>query len=218
MIVEHRVEDVLAIHPERVVYMEDGEVTYQGDPAELSQVVDYHKIKLPAQDILARAKDAPETDFVPAVPPLDYSKPLIEFKEVGFRYHEDLPEVLHGINLNIHAGEVIAILGHNGSGKTTLLKHALGLLKPPRGSVLLELVESKSTTVAKAARTVGYVFQSPTQMLFAPTVRMSWPLGQKTWALKGNHPGERALAIQSVHLKKNWAPRRWRCHSGSKSA
>ena len=59
MIVEHRVEDVLAIHPERVIYMEDGEITYQGSPAGLSQVVDYHKIKLPAEDILARAKNEP---------------------------------------------------------------------------------------------------------------------------------------------------------------
>ena len=130
MIVEHRVEDVLAIHPERVIYMEDGEITYQGSPAGLSQVVDYHKIKLPAEDILARAKKEPEADFVPAVPKLDYSKPLLQFNEVGFHYHEDLPEVLHGINLNIYTGEVIAILGHNGSGKTTLVKHALGLLKP----------------------------------------------------------------------------------------
>ncbi len=203
MIVEHRVEDVLAIHPERVVYMEDGEVTYQGDPAGLSQVVDYHKIKLPAQDILARAKDAPETDFVPAVPPLDYSKPLIEFKEVGFRYHEDLPEVLHGINLNIHAGEVIAILGHNGSGKTTLVKHALGLLKPTRGSVLLEGVESKSTTVAKAARTVGYVFQSPTQMLFAPTVQDELAFGPKNLGFDKETIQENVRwAIQSVHLEE----------------
>lgn len=202
MIVEHRVEDVLAIHPERVVYMEDGEITYQGGPAGLSQVVDYHKIKLPAQDILARAKDAPGTDFVPAVPPLDYSNPLVCFQDVGFRYHEDLPEVLHGVNLNIHAGEVIAILGHNGSGKTTLVKHALGLLKPTRGSVLLEGVDSKSTTVAKAARTVGYVFQSPTQMLFAATVQDELSFGPQNLGFSKETTAENVRwAIQSVHLE-----------------
>ena len=203
MIVEHRVEDVLAIHPERVIYIEDGEITYQGSPAGLSQVVDYHKIKLPAEDILARAKNEPEADFVPAVPKLDYSKPLLQFNEVGFHYHEDLPEVLHGINLNIYTGEVIAILGHNGSGKTTLVKHALGLLKPTRGSVLLEGMNSKSTTVAKAARTVGYVFQSPTQMLFAATVEDELSFGPQNLGFSKETIAENVRwAIQSVHLEE----------------
>ncbi|HOE34202.1 MAG TPA: ABC transporter ATP-binding protein [Anaerolineaceae bacterium] len=206
MIVEHRVEDVLAIHPERVVYMEDGEIVYEDEADGLTRVVDYHKIKLPAPAILERAKDEPEQDFVPAVPPLDLSKPLIQFQDVGFRYHEDLPEVLHGVNLSIHAGEVIAILGHNGSGKTTLVKHALGLLKPTRGSVLLEGTDSKSTTVAKAAKTVGYVFQSPTQMLFAPTVQDELAFGPKNLGFSKEITAENVRwAIQSVHLEEELA-------------
>jgi energy-coupling factor transporter ATP-binding protein EcfA2 len=56
MIVEHRVEDVLAIHPEAVVYMEDGRITYHGDQAGLMQVVDYRKIKLPAQVVVERVR------------------------------------------------------------------------------------------------------------------------------------------------------------------
>jgi len=179
MIVEHRVEDVLAIEPERLVYMEDGQIVYQGQLNGLLQVVDYHKIKLPAPIVVERAKAEPQPSFEPAVPPLDTSKPLIEFQQVHFRYYEDMPEVLHNINLDIYSGEVIAILGHNGSGKTTLVKQALGLLKPTSGKVLVEGVETKTMTVAKAARTIGYVFQSPSQMLFAPTVKEELSFGPK---------------------------------------
>ena len=99
---------------------------------------------------------------MPALDPT--SEPLVSFQDVSFRYKADSPEVLHGINLDVRAGEVIAILGHNGSGKTTTVKQALGLLKPTSGRVLLEGVETKKITVANAARTVGYVFQSPTHI------------------------------------------------------
>ena len=47
-------------------------------------------------------------------------------------------EVLHGINLEINRGDVIAVLGPNGAGKTTFVKHAIGLLKPKSGRVLVD--------------------------------------------------------------------------------
>ena len=46
MIVEHRVEDVLAIHPDNVLYLENGEQLYYGEVEGLVDVVDYHRIKL----------------------------------------------------------------------------------------------------------------------------------------------------------------------------
>ena len=57
MIVEHRVEDVLSINPEKVVYMDDGEINYSGDVAGLLEAVDYSRIKLPANVIARRAAD-----------------------------------------------------------------------------------------------------------------------------------------------------------------
>ena len=203
MLVEHRVEDVLTIEPERVVYMEDGRIRFHGDIQGLVQVVDYHKIKLPAQVVVERAKAEPQPNFEPAVPPLDTSNPLIEFQQVHFRYNDDAPEVLHNINLKIHAGEVIAILGHNGSGKTTLVKQALGLLKPTKGKVLLEGVETHTLTVAKAARTIGYVFQSPSQMLFAPTVKEELSFGPKNLGFDPDTIDQNVQwAIKTVHLEE----------------
>lgn len=170
MIVEHRVEDVLAINPEVVLYMEDGKTVYFGDKVGLMDAVDYRQVKLPADVVMKKARHDPVIKFTPAVVPCDSKTPLIQFENVHFHYGKDQPDVLNGINFEIRDGDVIAILGHNGSGKTTLVKHAFGLLKPTEGRVLLEGKETRSMTVAQAAHTVGYVFQSPSQMLFAPTV------------------------------------------------
>ena len=204
MIVEHRVEDVLAIHPEKVLYMDEGKIIYNGDSKGLMEAVDYSRIKLPAPVIARRAKSYPVPHFQPTVPEIDpQSQPLVSFQDVRFQYKEDTPEVLHGINLDIRAGEVIAILGHNGCGKTTTVKHALGLLKPTSGKVLLEGVDSKKSTVAMAAKTIGYVFQSPSQMLFAATVREELAYGPKNLGFDPQQVEENVnWAIETVHLEE----------------
>jgi energy-coupling factor transport system ATP-binding protein len=200
MIVEHRVEDVLAIQPERVAYMDDGQLIYDGDVAGLMQVVDYHRIKLPAPVVIERARQEPCPELTPALPARS-DTPLIQFEKVSFRYGFTAPDVLHEVNFAIYPGDVIAILGHNGAGKTTLVKHALGLLKPTRGRVLLEGRDTRKTTVAQAAHTVGYVFQSPSQMLFAPSVEEELAFGPRNL----EHPEAQiqkdvTWAIETVHL------------------
>ncbi len=85
--------------------------------------------------------------------------------------------MLHGINLEIKRGDVIAVLGPNGAGKTTFVKHAIGLLKPKSGRVLVNGRDTKEASVAQIASTLGYVFQSPSHMLFAPTVREELAFG-----------------------------------------
>jgi energy-coupling factor transport system ATP-binding protein len=177
VIVEHRVEDVLAIHPEVVMYMDAGKSVYLDDIAGLMQVVDYHRIKLPAAVVMERARLDPMPEYHPVIQPQGEHVPLVHFEDVHFRYNEEAPEVLKGINFDVHSGDVIAILGHNGSGKTTMVKHALGLLKPTQGKVLVEGVDTRETTVAHTAHTVGFVFQSPSQMLFAPTVKEELSFG-----------------------------------------
>ncbi len=207
LIVEHRVEDVLAIKPERVVYMEKGRITYDGDVAGLVEVVDYGHIKLPADVVMRRSQGKPVKQFQPAVPKVDpKSEPLVSFQDVCFQYGAENPQVLHGINLDIRAGEVIAILGHNGSGKTTTVKHTLGLLKPTSGRVLLQGMDSRKLTVAESAHTIGYVFQSPTQMLFAPTVREELAFGPTNLGVpKPKMLANVEWAINTVHLEEELA-------------
>lgn len=204
MIVEHRVEDVLAIHPERVIYMDEGEVTYQGDSKGLMWVVDYKRIKLPADVVMQRSRGETPPDFHPALRPHAGDKEtLVEFDHVHFRYDEDLPFVLEDINLKIKANDVIAVLGHNGSGKTTMVKHVLGLLKPTKGRVLLEGQDTQEITVAMAAKSVGYVFQSPTQMLYAPTVAEELAFGPKNLGYSKEEIEDfTRWAIETVNLEE----------------
>lgn len=200
LLVEHRVEDVLSIHPEQVAYMDEGKLSYTGDVDGLMQVVDYRRIKLPAPVVIERARANPLPEIKTALPP-HADAPLIQFEDVHFRYAPNLPDVLQGVNFSIYPGDVVAILGHNGAGKTTLVKHALGLLKPTTGRVLLEGCDTRETTVAQSAHTVGYVFQSPSQMLFAPTVEEELSFGPKNL---GHAPEQIqkdvTWAIQTVNL------------------
>lgn len=202
MLVEHRVEDVLTINPDTVVYMEEGRVEYSGSPLGLMKTVDYHRVKLPAQIVMEKARHDPPPQFIPSLQPGGDSASLIQFENIHFRYGIDHPEVLKNIHCSVKKGDVIAILGHNGSGKTTLVKHALGLLKPTEGRVLLEGKDTRSITVAQAARTVGYVFQSPTQMLFAPTVAEELSFGPQNLGFSKEVTANNvSWAVDTVHLK-----------------
>ncbi len=114
--------------------------------------------------------------------------------------------MLHGLNFEVHTGDVIAVLGHNGSGKTTTVKHALGLLKPTQGQVLLEGQDSKKQSVAEAAKTIGYVFQSPSQMLFGRSVREELAFGPENLGFaKPDIEANSLWAIRSVHLEEEMA-------------
>lgn len=178
LMVEHRVEDVLRIAPERVLFMKDGRIRFDGKAADIQKNVDYHEVKLPARMILASARADPPPPEIKPLPAASAGPqaPLVEFKNVTFGYESGL-EVLHGINLQINRGDVIAVLGPNGAGKTTLVKHAIGLLKPSGGQVLVNGRDTHHLSVAEIASTLGYVFQSPSHMLFAPTVREELAFG-----------------------------------------
>lgn len=208
LMVEHRVEDVLRISPENAIFMRDGEIRYYGPASGFDRTVDYHEVKLPAPMIMERAVfDPPPSRLVDL---RERSKlgsaraaavdAMVEFRDVAFWYEEERP-VLHDVTLNINRGDVIAVLGPNGAGKTTLVKQAIGLLKPKSGSVLVEGKDTREATVAHIASTLGYVFQSPSHMLFAPTVDEELAFGPTN--LK--HPPEQikeevARALEIVNM------------------
>jgi energy-coupling factor transport system ATP-binding protein len=202
VLIEHRVEDAIFAKPDRLLYMENGRIEYLGPITDLPKEIDHHEVKLPAQWVVKRVKASDEP--VPEVTRREVrtkSEPLVIFEDVDFRYNDESPLILEKVNLKINRGDLIAVLGPNGSGKSTLVKHAIGLLKPIRGRVLLEGQDTRELSVAHIARTLGYVFQSPTHMLFAPTVREELEFGPKNLKYTGDIIAKAVTeSIQTVNL------------------
>jgi phospholipid/cholesterol/gamma-HCH transport system ATP-binding protein len=70
--------------------------------------------------------------------------------------------VLRGIDLDVGAGEVLALIGSSGSGKSVLLKHIVGLLEPDAGDVVVDrrsVSRANHRELAEIRKTMGYVFQ-----------------------------------------------------------
>ncbi len=178
VLVEHRVEEVLEINPDRVILMDAGKIIYSGVAADIGEFADPRAVKLPASIALPRLAALGATLPPEPNPPGDsQSAPLIELRNVDFGYDEQL--VLRGVTVKVYRGDRIALLGRNGSGKSTLVKQMIGLLRPQGGAVFLGGRPLAEMSVAEAARQVGYVFQNPSHMLFAPTVREEMAFGPR---------------------------------------
>jgi ABC-type lipoprotein export system ATPase subunit len=82
----------------------------------------------------------------------------------GYRIGRKFIEVLHGIDLSIHAGERVFLCGPSGAGKTTLLYTLAGLERPERGSVRIHGADLYAMGRKEQARfrnrEIGYVFQN----------------------------------------------------------
>ena len=85
--------------------------------------------------------------------------PALELKDIHAGYGET--EILHGINLSIDNGEIVAIIGPNGAGKSTAIKAILGLLNVTKGSVILNGNEITDTAPDRVVtKGISYVPQT----------------------------------------------------------
>ena len=91
----------------------------------------------------------------------------IAFEGVTFGYDPD-PPVLHGIDLELEAGKVVALIGHTGSGKTTLTALVPRFYDPQEGRVLVDGVDVRELELPSLRRAIGVVSQDP--FLFSTTV------------------------------------------------
>jgi energy-coupling factor transport system ATP-binding protein len=104
---------------------------------------------------------------------------LIQVEDLVFRY-PDGTLALDGITLTIKEREFVAFIGQNGSGKTTLSKCLTGLLRPTRGRVTVDGVDtSRKGTTKDLVRRIGYVFQNPDHQLFNSQVYEEISYGPK---------------------------------------
>ncbi len=177
VLVEHRVEDALHARPDRVLYLDDGGVRYLGPLDGFFAVADPSAVKLPFDVSLERARaraDRPDAEPLatgraprPSGDAADAAR--LEWRDVTAGY--DGEAVLRDVTSRLGRHEVVALLGPNGSGKTTMFKTAIGLVPRMAGDVLVDGATISGRGVAELAAIFGYVFQNPSQMLFARTVR-----------------------------------------------
>ncbi len=113
--------------------------------------------------------DAPAPD--PAVEP-------IVFERVSFAYPLREGEVLSDVELELHPGETVALVGASGAGKSTLVSLLLGFARPSSGRIRVGDVDLADVDLAEWRRRIAYVPQRPT--LFRGTVADNMRLGQPT--------------------------------------
>lgn len=90
--------------------------------------------------------------------------------------------VLDDLDLDLRAGERIALVGTNGAGKTTLMKLLTGLIVPRAGTVTVDGIDTRTRSAATMADHVSYLYQHPQQMFLKDTVREDialFPRGRK---------------------------------------
>ena len=113
---------------------------------------------------------------------------ILKTEHLTYSYATGTPfevTAIEDINIEVEAGELVAVIGHTGSGKSTLIQHFNGLLKPKEGKVYVDgqdIWESKKTL--RASRfAVGLCFQYPEYQLFEETVYKDIAFGPKNMKL-----------------------------------
>lgn len=102
--------------------------------------------------------------------------PLLEFRNVTFRYDDTEEAALKDISFTLNAGETLAIMGDIGSGKSTLAKLILGLYPIESGDILFNGQSIFSQPIEAVRSQIGYVPQ--TAYLFTGTIAMNLEFGK----------------------------------------
>ena len=97
------------------------------------------------------------------------------------------------VNMEIHAGELVAVIGHTGSGKSTFMQHLNGLLRPSSGAVYVdgEDIFANKEATRDVRFKVGLVFQYPEYQLFEETVYKDISFGPRNMKLGEGEIDER---------------------------
>lgn len=97
-------------------------------------------------------------------------EPLIEIKNLSFRYNREPNVVLDDINVSVLKGEFVAVIGSNGAGKSTFCNVLMGLIPHyfvghMQGSVIVDGQNTEQVTIGDLSKHIGLVFQNPFNQL-----------------------------------------------------
>ena len=125
---------------------------------------------------------------------------------------ESISTALDHVDLDVEAGDFIAILGHNGSGKSTLAKHINALLLPSEGSLWVDGRDvTKEENTFAVRQTAGMVFQNPDNQIIASVVEEDVGFGPENIGVPTDEIWERVEeSLKAVGMLK------FRSHSPNK--
>ena len=198
IITEHRLEDIFP-YADRAVVMEDGKILADDIPQNIGKQLHTQKNHMFAAmptpvrvfygaggqgDCPLTVRDGrswlsrefPQTptrvspEETAAVP--ETKDPALLVKEAWFRYEKDSPDILRGLDLQVEAGTLFAIVGGNGAGKSTALKSICGICKPYRGKIKIfgtPLEKYKTAKLFKGC--LAMLPQDPKSLFVKMTVR-----------------------------------------------
>ena len=118
---------------------------------------------------------APSLSEKPDAKPLPTVTGKVEYRQVSFAYEPGKP-VLQNLDLLVHPGEVIALVGSSGAGKTTLVNLLLRFFDPDRGQVLIDGTDIREVTLDSLRRQIGIVPQDIT--LFSGNIAQNIAYGE----------------------------------------
>ena len=191
VIIEHRLAEIVPL-VDRVVVIEAGAgVVADGAPDEVfareGARLAEHGVWIPGIPVPRAQRHGPVSEVV-----------LASARGLAFRYPASERSALDGIDLDVHAGEALALTGPNGSGKSTLALLVAGLLRPERGSARLGNDDAWRLPARQLVTRVGTVFQDPEHQFVAMTVRDELAVGPR----RAGRSEDEARAIASRLLDR----------------
>ena len=232
VIIEHRLEDVLYRDVDRIIVIGDGKIAADSKPDALltTSVLEAEGIREPLYLTACKYMDIPvlEERKPQHVETFDLTgmeekaqkwyheaqvqscKPegetLLELQQTGFGY---LPgqQVLQNISFQVKKGEMLSIVGKNGAGKSTMSSLICGFLTPTEGHMIYRGQDMKNWSIKERGEKIGFVMQSPNQMISKPMIFDEVALGLVIRQIPEAEIKERVnqvLKICGLYEMRNW--------------
>ena len=129
---------------------------------ELSRIYTTFQSAMAGGEQVVKLLDTPvEIEDKPGAAALADIKGLIEFRNVSFKYREELPEVLHGIDLTIPPGKTAALVGPTGAGKTTIASLIARFYDVSGGAITIDGQDIRDVTLLSLRQQVRVISQDP---------------------------------------------------------
>lgn len=100
-------------------------------------------------------------DFEPRRSNGDKNEVLVDIRDLTFMYEVNNVRALSNVDVEIHQGDFLALIGKNGAGKSTLSKILVKVLDAPRGTVFIEGRDIRDMRLYDVTSVIGYIFQNP---------------------------------------------------------